>query len=101
MSKQSTGNQTPTLKTVRITRDAREALSREDIKVAISKYSACNWGDVSASEWNRNDEAYKSDGATTARYIGAKGTPFLIVTETGKQGATILLPRGARLKRAC
>ncbi len=101
MPKQSASNHTTELKTVRISREAREVLSRDDIKKAITMYAACNWGDVGSAEWRGNDEAYKSDGTIKRRYRSAKGNPFLITTEAGKPGAVIKIPCRARLKGAC
>lgn len=86
---------------VRITSMAREALNRQDVKTALDKHSACNWGDVGANEWMQNDEAYKSGGKIVSRHISKNGKAFLLITEADRSETTVFLPDDGSMKRAC
>lgn len=101
MTKQITNDPASATSSIRITSMAREVLNRQDVKMALDKHSACNWGDVSSDEWAQNDEAYKSGGKIVSRHISTKGKTFLIVSDAGRTVTTVLLPDDSQMKRAC
>ena len=75
-----------------VTRAAREVLSDYDIHNALRRHETGDWGEVTKSDWNTNDDALKYDERVLSIYQSADGVRFWIITEWDRSVTTVLMP---------
>jgi hypothetical protein len=75
-----------------ITAAAQAVLSDDDVRQALSRHRAGDWGDVHPNDRGRNDEALVSGERLLSVYAAADGTRFWIITEADRSATTVLLP---------
>lgn len=71
---------------------AMNAIGRETLLAAYCRHLHCDWGDVSESDWKRNDEALLSGERLFSMYRTEDGLNFWIITEADRSCTTMLLP---------
>jgi len=75
-----------------ITRGASQ-LSQEEIMAALKRHSIGDWGTVCEEDKETNNNAVENnDGMILSAYATESGTPFWIITDSGGETTTILLP---------
>lgn len=75
-----------------ITPGAIGAVTKTDSMYAFFRHLQGDWGDVSESDWKRNDQALKSGGRLFSVYHSSAGREFWIITEADRTSTTILMP---------
>ncbi|MCL2047390.1 MAG: DUF6094 domain-containing protein [Defluviitaleaceae bacterium] len=75
-----------------ITREASEALTDYDINSALQRHRTGDWGDVSESDWESNNNALKHGERILSSYSSLNGENFWIITESDRSYTTVLLP---------
>lgn len=78
-----------------ITPGARDALSPEEVFVALSRHVCGDWGDLCREDWAENEHALAAgEGRLFSRYPAARGgEAFYVITEADWMMTTVLLPR--------
>ncbi len=64
----------------------------DDMKAALARHAAGDWGDVCASDRKANDRAVKNGNRVLSTYRSDSGIVFWIVTESDRSATTVLLP---------
>jgi hypothetical protein len=67
-----------------------------DVCDAIQRHQSGDWGNVSVSEANRNENALLRGGRLTSAYQSKNGIRFWVTTEPDRSKTTVLLPRDNR-----
>ena len=75
-----------------ITPGALEALSGEDIRIALGRHMRGYWGDCSADDAAANDRALREGSRIFSVYHSVSGVKFWIITEADRSVTTVLLP---------
>ena len=75
-----------------ITRGALAELAEQDVRRALVRHIAGDWGQLDEQDWKANDDALEHGGRLLSRYLTPSGTPFWIITEHDRSVTTILLP---------
>ena len=63
-----------------------------DLYRALSRHTACDWGDVCSADAHYNDVALLHGERLISRYYDLRGYPFWIITEADRSATTLLLP---------
>jgi hypothetical protein len=71
---------------------ALEAIPRWDIITALQKHKTGDWGCVSKSDWDANEEALIEGDRLFSVYKSKGDNKFYIITEADRSATTILLP---------
>lgn len=71
---------------------ALEAVSAEDIAVALDRHLKCDWGDVCEADKRYNNEALRDGTRLLSAYHTPEGLSFWIITEADRSATTVLLP---------
>ncbi len=71
---------------------ALEAVSPEDIAVALDRHLKCDWGDVCEADKHYNNEALRDGDRLLSAYHTSEGQKFWIITEADRSATTVLLP---------
>jgi len=79
------------------TSNALQALSRDQVLVALQRHARGDWGDVCDEDWEANEHALKNGSRLFSVYQTSQGTKFWIITEAeddsgNRSATTILLP---------
>lgn len=74
-----------------ITPEARKALLDKELILSISRHLRGDWGEVTAGDCRRNDEALEKGGRLFSVYKPGN-TRFWIITEADRSSTAILLP---------
>jgi hypothetical protein len=74
------------------TRNAKEALTSEDLLIAIARHQAGDWGDLSAEDRIANDQSLIDGSRLVSAYHSSKGLKFWILTEPDRSVTTVLMP---------
>ena len=74
-----------------ITSNATFVLNQEDIKTALLRHAACDWGESLDKEMNDAAVDNNNDRIISV-YRDAQGAKFWIITEADRSATTILLP---------
>jgi hypothetical protein len=71
---------------------ALEAVPREEISTALSRYAQGDWGELDDDDKIANKRAFETGGRLLSAYKTKSGTKFWIITEADRFVTTILLP---------
>jgi hypothetical protein len=75
-----------------ITQGAVLALKREDVKTALARHLAGDWGDVDDHDKAENDLSLVQGFRLLSAYKTQAGVRFWVITESDRSVTTILLP---------
>ena len=75
-----------------ITQGALLSLDREDVKTAITRHLAGDWGDVDEHDRQENELSLLQGFRLLSAYKTLTGTKFWVITEADRSSTTILLP---------
>ncbi len=75
-----------------ITSNAQSVLTPEDINMALTRHSRCDWGEVCAEDAKVNERGVRDQGMILSAYQSAKGVKFWVITDPGHEVTTLLLP---------
>ena len=75
-----------------ITANAQAVLTQEDVNMALTRHSRCDWGDVCADDAKVNERGVLEQGMILSSYLSAKGVKFWVITDPGHEVTTVLLP---------
>jgi hypothetical protein len=74
------------------TPNALQSIPDEDIRKAIQRHQAGDWGNLDSEDRNSNDHALMRGGRLFSAYNAGDGTKFWIITEADRSATTVLLP---------
>ena len=80
------------LGSIYVTRQAAAQLSDRDVRQALARHSAGDWGDVHAGDRGLNDEALQTGERLLSVYVSPNGVRFWVITEADRSQTTVLLP---------
>lgn len=69
-----------------------EATTEQERISALTRHHNGDWGEVSAEDWQSNDEALEGGQRLLSSYANADGVKFWIITEYDRSVTTFLLP---------
>ena len=75
-----------------ITRTARTTLDLDDVKVAIARHAAGDWGECSQEDCKENDLSVEQEFRILSVYRDRNDVKFWIITEADRSATTVLLP---------
>jgi hypothetical protein len=75
-----------------VTPNALEALDPEDIRRALVRHAAGDWGDLDAEDSSANQFALDEGLRLLSVYRGRSDTKFYVITEADRSATTVLLP---------
>lgn len=75
-----------------ITPKALDALVPEDVRQALRRHAAGDWGDVGATDQAENELSLREGFRILSAYRDRNGTAFWIITEANRKLTTVLLP---------
>ena len=81
-----------------MTSTAAAKLHREDVIKALMRHATGDWGEVSAEDWKRNDQALIDGYKLHSVYTDRHGVKFWIMTRADRSGTAILLPEDYQLQ---
>jgi len=76
-----------------MTHNAKENIPTPDMFAALNRHATCDWGEVCAEDWNRNNEAVEYGDRLLSVYTASNNIRFWIITEWNRSVTTILLPQ--------
>lgn len=74
------------------TPNALSHMTGKDIREAIGRHAAGDWGDVCPSDVKENELSLKEGFRLLSAYKAENGTKFWVITEADRSVTTILLP---------
>lgn len=74
------------------TRGALAALSRDDIKTALQRHAAGDWGEVPDADRKENDLSVRKGYRVFSVFRGQNDCRFWVITEADRSLTTVLLP---------
>ncbi len=69
-----------------------EQVSEGDRLTALARHRMGDWGEVSADDWQSNNEALESGERLLSAYLSKEGVRFWVITEYDRRETTFLLP---------
>lgn len=75
-----------------ITPNALESLKEKDIKSALDRHKAGDWGDCGKEDWKENDLSLREGFRLFSVYHSGSGVKFWVITEADRSHTTILMP---------
>ncbi len=75
-----------------ITRHALDVLHPADVKSAMHRHQAGDWGDLCPEDWKQNEVALQQELRLFSVYCDRAGQKFYIITEHDRSITTTLLP---------
>jgi len=75
-----------------ITRGANDELDQVDVLKALGRHTSGDWGDLSATDKQANEDALEIGERILSAYHSLEGTKFWIITEWDRSATTVLLP---------
>jgi hypothetical protein len=75
-----------------ITQNARAVLSDADVRAAIKRHVAGDWGELDEADKAENEFSLQQGFRLLSSYRAADGTKFWIITEADRSATTVLLP---------
>lgn len=83
------------LKPVRlyIASDAAAAVPADEVRKAIERHAAGDWGLVGDLDWQANDDALRDGGQLLSIYESSGGQKFCVVTRADRMATAVLLMR--------
>jgi len=77
---------------IAMTRGALLTLNLDDVRTALDRYEACDWGEVSHLDAETNDDCLEHGLGIVAAYTDRNGSKFWIMLEDGSSMPTVMLP---------
>jgi hypothetical protein len=77
---------------VMITPNAQQALTDEDIYVALKRHRAGDWGDLGHADRAENELSLREGFRLLSTYTSTAGAKFWVITEADRSATTVLLP---------
>ena len=74
------------------TPNALASLTERDIRTALARHQAGDWGDVGEEDRRENEYSLNRQLRLLSVYHAASGTKFWIITEADRSATTVLLP---------
>jgi hypothetical protein len=75
-----------------ITPAALAALSDADVRSALARHHAGDWGELDAEDLAENELSLEQGYRLLSAYTSSSGTRFWIITEADRSVTTVLLP---------
>jgi hypothetical protein len=75
-----------------ITRPALAELYDADIRAALARHHAGDWGELDAYDLAENELSLQQGYRLLSAYTSSSGTKFWIITEADRSVTTVLLP---------
>ena len=75
-----------------ITPAALEALTDDDVRSALDRHHAGDWGELDAEDLAENELSLAQGYRLLSAYTSSSGTKFWIITEADRSVTTVLLP---------
>lgn len=75
-----------------ITRSAQDVLTEDDVREALRRHAAGDWGELGHEDRQANELALKDGSRLFSRYRSTSGRLFYVVTESDRSATTVLLP---------
>lgn len=75
-----------------ITPGALQALSHQDVLVALTRHASADWGDVCEEDRQSNEQALQQGARLLSACHSTCGVKFWIITEWDRSVTTVLLP---------
>jgi hypothetical protein len=69
----------------------RESASHSEMITALKRHRAGDWGEVTESDWQSNQDALESEDRLVSIYTTNGGERFYIITEADRCSTTLLL----------
>jgi hypothetical protein len=74
-----------------ITSDAAAAIPADEMRKAIERHAAGDWGLLAEKEWKRNDCALRNGGRVLSVYEARSGEKFCVMTRSDRAATTVSL----------
>ncbi len=71
---------------------ALEALTHEDVLLAIRRHESGDWGDLDEHDRQENERSLAEGSRLRSVYHAANGTKFHVITEADRSITTVSLP---------
>jgi hypothetical protein len=75
-----------------ITRAAQATLSDADVRGALARHHAGDWGELDAHDLAENELSLEQGFRLLSAFTSSSGTKFWIITEADRSATTVLLP---------
>ena len=75
-----------------ITRNARGSLSSADVRTALTRHQAGDWGNLCPDDRQANEHALRGERRLVSAYCSVDGEKFWVITEWDRSVTTVLLP---------
>ena len=75
-----------------ITSNAAAAVSADELRKAIERHAAGDWGLLDEKDWRKNDQALRNGGRLFSVYAASNGKKFCVITRADRVVTTVLLP---------
>lgn len=75
-----------------ITRNALDRLTNEDVRRALIRHGAGDWGDVCAADRQENEVSLREGFRLLSVYRSQSGLKFWVITEADRSATTVLMP---------
>ena len=76
-----------------ITRNALEAIPAGEVRGALARHAAGDWGELCDEDRHENELALDRRRRLFSAYRAADGTRFWVITEADRSVTTVLLPQ--------
>lgn len=67
-------------------------ISRSELFAAVERHRHCDWGELSKSDKQANNAAFRNSDRILSAYRSAEGMKFWVITEADRSHTTVLLP---------
>jgi hypothetical protein len=74
------------------TPNALSQLAGEDIRTALRRHAAGDWGDCNAADWHENELSLREGFRLLSVYHSVAGAKFWVITEADRSATTVLMP---------
>ena len=76
-----------------ITPNAATAVPPDEVRKAVARHAAGDWGTLDKHDWQENERALGTRGRLVSVYEASNGTRFYVITDAGWETTTLLLPK--------
>lgn len=67
-------------------------LPPEDVRTALARHAAGDWGEVGQADWAENELSLREGFRLLSVYEDRNGARFWVITEADRSSTTVLLP---------
>jgi hypothetical protein len=75
-----------------VTQSAVDNLHPEDIREALARHAACDWGVLSPEDWQANEQSLKEGNGLFSVYHDRNGIPFWVCTYADRSTSSVFFP---------